>query len=157
MSGPYRVYIWLVALFGSTLPYWTLWFFLPDNILLSSAKISSYFDVPDKLVPDFSFIGVAVFIACLPDWLCDEHFKTFKLTRRKTIIAFRGIGFLFAFISLFHYIRITMYVNHTLGKTYSFDLSSSKLSLVLCVVAVALSTLVAVSLHLGQAQGAAAE
>ncbi|WP_156380722.1 hypothetical protein [Pseudolabrys sp. Root1462] len=157
MSGPYRLYIWLAAMFGSALPYMTLWFFLPDNKLVSTVKISQYFDVPDKLISDLSFVGVAVFLACLPDWLCDEHFKTFKITRKKVIIAFRGIAFLFAFISLFHYIRISMFINSTLESGYTFDLARSKLSLVLCVVAVAISTLVAVSLHLGRAQGTVAE
>ena len=76
MNGQYRLYIWMLAILGAALPYVTLDFFLPDEILQSTAHVSRYFDVPDKLIPEFAFVGVALFISCVPDWLSSEDHST---------------------------------------------------------------------------------
>ena len=86
MTGPHRFWIWAAACFGATLPFLVLYFFLPDVLLESSAKATSWLDMPDKLVPEVGFIGVAIFISCAPDWLSDEYLKSFSKGRRTWLL-----------------------------------------------------------------------
>ena len=146
MNGPYRVFVWLLALFGAGLPFATLYFFLPYEILDSN----SYVPIPDKLITDYAFIGVAVFISCMPDWLCDDHFSSFKMARKRWIISFRSAAFIFAFSSFFHYIRIELNLNNVFDQRFFFNLESSKLSLMWCVIAVIGTSLAAIVLHQGR-------
>ncbi len=90
MNGQYRIYIWMIAVLGAMLSYITLMFFLPDEILVSAAHVSRYFDVPDKLIPEFAFVGVALFISCVPDWLSNEQFKNLRSTRRHWILGLKA-------------------------------------------------------------------
>jgi len=148
MSGPYRVYIWGMALFGAALPFITLYFFLPNEILDNT----SYVPIPNKLITDYAFIGVAIFLACIPDWLCDEHFRSFKPTRRHTIVVFRSAATLFAVFSFFHYLRIELQENKVFDNRFSFNnLDEGKLSLMWCVIAVVMTSLAAIVVHLGRA------
>jgi len=41
MNGPNRVYIWISAVIGASLPYLTLYFFLPHEMLESKSKLAS--------------------------------------------------------------------------------------------------------------------
>lgn len=149
MNGPYRFFVWMVALIGASLPYMTLWFFLPDEALKSAASASAYFDVPDKLVPEFAFIGVAIFITCLPDWLSDEHFRSFKAMRRHSLIALRATCSICAIVSFLYYIRITLNIHGVLDRGFKFDLATNKFALFAWVTAVCVTSFAAVVFHSG--------
>ena len=151
MNGPHRLWIWLCAAIGASLPLIVLDFFLPDALLKSTAVASSWIDIPDKLVPEFGFIGVALFISCAPEWLSDGHFRTFKSSRRRWLLIFRLAAILCAGLSLFHYIRISLIVNKVFDPRFTFDMASNKLALFWCVIAVVFATFAAVALHLGRA------
>src|SRR5262249_17818720 len=160
MNGPHRVFIWAAALFGALLPYVTLDFFLPDEVLrgghIRATHILGFaipvFPVPDKLVPEFSFIGVAIFISCFPDWLSDSHFRSFKYGRKRWIIFFRAASGIAAILSLFYFIRISLHLNGVVDPRFVFDLESNKLALLLCVVAAGLTSFAAIFFHLGRPQ-----
>jgi hypothetical protein len=149
MSGHYRIFVWMIALAGAALPFGTLWFFIPEESLASIARMSTLVDIPDKLVPEFAFIGVAIFISCLPDWLSDEHFRTFKQARQKWLIGFRSICSACAVISFLYYIRIVLNINGIVDKKFTFDLATNKFALFAWVVAVCVTSLAAVLFHLG--------
>jgi hypothetical protein len=148
MNGPYRFFIWITALVGAALPFATLWFFLPEETL-GAASASGLIEIPDKLVPEFAFIGVAIFISCLPDWLSDEHFRTFKRPRRNWLIGLRSACTVCAVISFLFYIRIVLNINGVIDKKFKFNLEGNKIALFALVVAVCLTSLAAVLFHLG--------
>jgi hypothetical protein len=93
MNGPHRFLVWFLACCGAAVPFVTLHFILPSNLLISEGYVS----IPEALVSDFCFIGVAVFIACAPEWVADEYLSSFGLGRRRMVLTFRALTFLFAF------------------------------------------------------------
>jgi hypothetical protein len=131
-----------------------------DSLVLYSGRVAcrycSHVEVdryPDKLVPEFAFIGVAIFISCLPDWLSDEHFRTFKRARQKWLICFRSICSACAVISFLYYIRIVLNINGIVDKKFTFDLATNKFALFVWVAAVCVTSLAAVLFHLGPSRG----
>lgn len=145
MNGPHRLLVWFLTLCGATVPFITLRFILPPNLLIADG----YIPIPEVLVSDFSFIGVALFIACAPEWMADEHYSTFGLGRQRTILVLRALTFVFAFLTFLHYLRISLYRHNVFETRFQYSLDDSKDSLMWCIVAVIVLSFAAVFFHQG--------
>jgi hypothetical protein len=102
---------WVVAFLSSSSAYVLLRIIYPRRMIYESGGGQTYYDIPNLLVTDLTFIGIALMLAYANLWMNIAALNRLRPARRIFVAVVRAATLLLSIICIIHYVALHYEIN----------------------------------------------
>jgi hypothetical protein len=102
---------WILAFLSSSSAYILLRIIYPRRLIYESGGGQTYYDIPNLLVTDLTFIGIALMLAYANMWMNFAALNRLRPARRVFVRAVRGTTLFLSILCVVHYVALHYEIN----------------------------------------------